>query len=235
MHRIGRQIGEALRLHRGLRGSAARAEAKRLLDRVGIANAAQRLDEYPHELSGGMNQRAMIAMALAGEPELLIADEPTTALDATIQAQILDLLRELQAETGMGMVLISHDLGVIADTADRVAVMYSGRVVEEASADALFDRPAHPYARGLLAALPDMEGPKRRLEAIPGAVPPPHLLPRGCAFAARCPHVHGVCEQAPPSLRPVPGAPARLAACARLESLFHPAPAAAAPLRTVRA
>ncbi|MFO7855146.1 MAG: ABC transporter ATP-binding protein [Paracoccaceae bacterium] len=226
VQRIGRQIGEALRLHRGLTGRAARAEAARLLDRVGISNAGQRLNEYPHELSGGMNQRAMIAMALAGEPDLLIADEPTTALDATIQAQILDLLREIRDETGMALVLISHDLGVIADMADRVAVMYSGRVVELAEARRLFASPAHPYTRGLMAALPEIEGPKRRLEAIPGSVPPPHLLPSGCAFAARCPHVGGICEAAPPPLRTVPGEPLRLAACARLEAL-RPAPTAA--------
>ena len=226
VQRIGRQIGEALALHRGLRGRAARDEARRLLDRVGISNAAQRLDEYPHELSGGMNQRVMIAMALAGEPDLLIADEPTTALDATIQAQILDLLRDLQAESGMALALISHDLGVIADMADRVAVMYSGRVIEEAPAERLFAAPAHPYTRGLMAALPDIEGPKRRLETIPGSVPPPHALPPGCAFAARCPHVDGVCEVSPPPLRPVPGAPARRAACARLEALVRaPEPA----------
>lgn len=230
VHRIGLQITEALRLHRGLRGAAARTEARRLLDRVGISNAAQRLNEYPHELSGGMNQRVMIAMALAGEPDLLIADEPTTALDATIQAQILDLLRSLQDETGMAMTLISHDLGVIADMADRVAVMYCGRVIEEAAAAMLFEAPAHPYTRGLLAALPDLDGPRRRLEAIPGAVPAPDALPPGCAFAQRCPHTCGICEEAPPRLRELPGAPRRCAACNRLEELWQPA-AAVAPLR----
>ncbi len=220
VHRIGTQIGEALRLHRGLRGNAARQTARDLLDRVGIANADQRLNEYPHELSGGMNQRVMIAMALAGEPDLLIADEPTTALDATIQAQILDLLRSLQADTGMAMVLISHDLGVISDLADRVAVMYAGRVVEEAPANALFDAPAHPYTAGLLAALPDMDGPRRRLEAIPGSVPAPHDLPPGCAFAARCSARRDICEIAPPRLRELPGAKlSRYAACERLEVL----------------
>mgnify|MGYP006276270543 FL=1 len=226
VQRIGRQLGEALKLHRGLTGAAARAEATRLLDRVGIANAEQRLNEYPHELSGGMNQRAMIAMALAGEPDLLIADEPTTALDATIQAQILDLLARITAESGMGLVLISHDLGVIADMSDRVAVMYSGRVVEEAPAGRLFDAPAHPYTRGLLAALPDIEGPKRRLDAIPGSVPPPHLLPPGCAFAPRCPHAMGLCEAASPPLRAHPHEAGRVAACARMEALI-PAPAEA--------
>lgn len=221
VHRIGRQIGEALRLHRGLRGQAARDEACRLLERVGISNAAQRLDEYPHELSGGLNQRAMIAMALAGEPDILIADEPTTALDATIQAQILDLLRALTAEMGMAMVLISHDLGVIADMADRVAVMYSGRVIEEAPADTLFSTPAPPYTRGLLAALPDLDGPRHRLDAIPGLVPAPNALPPGCAFAPRCAHRMAVCDTAPPRLREGPAAPGQRAACERLEALMQ--------------
>lgn len=200
VHRIGRQLGEALRLHRGLTGSAARAEAERLLDRVGIANARQRLNEYPHEMSGGMNQRIMIAMALAGEPDLLIADEPTTALDATIQAQILDLLLALRREGDMALVLISHDLGVVANMADRVAVMYCGRIVEEAEAGFLFERPAHPYTSGLLAALPDLDGPKRRLASIPGTVPPPHRLPPGCTFAPRCEIAEGRCRRAPPGL-----------------------------------
>lgn len=236
VHRIGTQIGESLRLHRGLRGVAARKAARDLLDRVGISNPDQRMNEYPHELSGGMNQRVMIAMALAGEPDLLIADEPTTALDATIQAQILDLLRNLQAETGMAMVLISHDLGVISDLADRVAVMYAGRVIEEAPAAALFDAPAHPYTAGLLAALPDMEGPLRRLEAIPGAVPAPHNLPAGCAFAARCAAKHKICETAPPRLREVPGANlSRRAACERLEVLTAKRPLATAAAQRVPA
>lgn len=220
VQRVGRQIGEALALHRGLRGDAARTEARRLLDRVGMSNAAQRLNEYPHELSGGMNQRVMIAMALAGEPDLLIADEPTTALDATIQAQILDLLGNLQRETGMALALISHDLGVIADMADRVAVMYAGRVIEEAPAADLFATPGHPYTRGLLAALPDLDGPRARLAAIPGSVPAPDGLPPGCAFARRCAHVDGVCETAPPTLRVLPDAPARHVACARMDALW---------------
>ncbi|MCO6187752.1 ABC transporter ATP-binding protein [Rhizobium sp. L1K21] len=219
VHRIGRQIAEALRLHRGLTGKAAKEEARRLLDRVGISNAAQRLNEYPHELSGGMNQRVMIAMALAGEPDLLIADEPTTALDATIQAQILDLLRDLQAETHMAMALISHDLGVIADMADRVSVMYAGRVIEEASAEALFERPAHPYTRGLIGALPDIDGPRHRLEAIPGAVPAPSALPPGCAFSDRCSHVETICHKGPPILGLVGGEDDHSAACVRLDAI----------------
>ena len=196
--RIGRQLVEALALRRGMNGAAATAEAKRLLDRVGIAAARQRLDEYPHRLSGGMNQRVMIAMALAGQPDLLVADEPTTALDATIQAQILELLREIRRESGMAMVLISHDLGVVAENCDRVAVMYCGRIVEEAPVSRLFAQPAHPYTRGLLAALPDLDGPVRKLEAIPGTVPEPWNLPRGCAFAPRCAEMRDVCVGAPP-------------------------------------
>ena len=205
VHRIGRQLGEALRLHRGLRGSAAKAEAQRLLDRVGISNAAQRLNEYPHELSGGMNQRVMIAMALAGEPEVLIADEPTTALDVTIQAQILDLLRELSADNEMALVLISHDLGVVADMTERVAVMYCGRIIEQAATDTLFSRPVHPYTRGLIAALPDIVGPKRRLASIPGTVPPPDRLPPGCSFAPRCARADQDCTERQPELAGIVG------------------------------
>ena len=200
VHTIGHQLTESLRLHRGLDALAARAEARRLLERVGIADAARRLGDYPHELSGGLNQRVMIAIALAGRPELLIADEPTTALDATIQAQILDLLRELRHDTGMAMVLISHDLGVVAENADRVVVMYAGRVVEDAPVGAIFDAPAHPYTAGLVAALPSIAGPRRRLTAIPGVVPEPWNLPHGCAFAPRCPRVIDECRRVDPAL-----------------------------------
>ena len=220
VHRIGNQVAEAVRLHRGMTAAAATAEARRLLDQVGIPGAAQRMQSYPHEMSGGQNQRVMIATALAGQPELLIADEPTTALDVTIQAGILDLLRRLQAETGMAMVLISHDLGVVAETCRRVAVMYAGRVVEEAPAAALFQRPMHPYAAGLLAALPDMNGPRRRLAAIPGGVPEPGRLPPGCAFAPRCPRADAACDAAPPSLHPL--TPHRRAACIHTEPARTP-------------
>ena len=222
VHRIGRQVAEAVRLHRGLHGAAARAEALRLLDQVGIPDVARRFDAYPHEMSGGQNQRVMIAMALAGRPELLIADEPTTALDATIQAGILDLLRRLQAETGMAMVLISHDLGVVAETCSRVCVMYAGRIVEEAPAPALFAGPRHPYAAGLLAALPDLHGPRRRLAAIPGGVPEPWNLPPGCAFAPRCPLAMPPCNDAAPALRTI--GDGRLAACIRTEAVAAKAP-----------
>ena len=205
VHRVGRQVAEALRLHRGLDGSAARAEARRLFDLVGIPDAGRRLDSFAHELSGGQNQRVMIAMALAGEPELLVADEPTTALDATIQAQILDLLRRLQAETGMALVLISHDLGVVADLCSRVGVMYGGRIVEQAPTATLFAAPVHPYTRGLLAALPDMTGPRRRLAAIAGGVPEPWNFPPGCAFAPRCINATPACDAGLPAVREVGG------------------------------
>ncbi len=197
---IRRQLCEALVLHRGLGGAAAKAEARRLLELVGIPDAGRRLSAYPHEFSGGQNQRVMIAMALAGQPDLLIADEPTTALDATIQAQILDLIVEIRRETGMGLVLISHDLGVVAETCDRVAVMYAGRIIEEGSAEALFSNPLHPYAEGLIGALPPISGPRRRLTAIPGTVPDPRHLPHGCSFGPRCVRAEQRCGGAQPSL-----------------------------------
>lgn len=222
---VRRQLAETLTLHRGLSGRAIEAEALRLLDLVGIPAPRRRLASYPHELSGGQNQRVMIAMALAGQPDLLIADEPTTALDVTIQAQILDLLTDLRRELNMAIVLISHDLGVIAQTCDRVAVMYAGRLVETAPADALFAAPRHPYSVGLLAALPTLEG-AGRLAPIPGTVPDPRALPPGCSFAPRCAHALPACTSAPPALRPL--APRHSAACIRADSLTHtPAPAAA--------
>jgi peptide/nickel transport system ATP-binding protein len=195
---IGRQVAEALTLH-GASMPAARAEARRLLDRVGIAHAAARMANYPHELSGGMNQRAMIAMAIACRPRLLIADEPTTALDVTIQAQILDLLRDLQAEFGMALLLVTHDLGVVAEMADTVAVMYAGRVVEQAPCAALFAHPAHPYAGGLIACLPRIERDVMPMP-IPGVVPPPGRLPPGCAFAPRCGRAAPECAIVSPPL-----------------------------------
>ncbi len=213
VHRLGRQVQEALRLHRGLVGAAARAEAKRLFDLVGIPDATRRLDAFPHELSGGQNQRVMIAMALAGRPELLIADEPTTALDVTIQAQILDLLQALRRELGMALVLISHDLGVVAETCDRVAVMYAGRLVEQAPSTRFFAGPRHPYAQGLMAALPPLHGPRSPLLAIPGGVPEPGALPPGCAFAPRCPVGQPACAAMPPLAQHV--APSHAVACLR--------------------
>jgi peptide/nickel transport system ATP-binding protein len=200
---IRRQISESLALHRNLSGAAIRAEAKRLLDLVGIPDAERRLSAFPHEFSGGQNQRIMIAMALAGNPDLLIADEPTTALDATIQAQILDLIGRVRRETGMAIVLISHDLGLVAENCDRIAVMYAGRLVEEAPAAELFEAPWHPYAQGLIGSLPPLDGARRRLTSIGGAVPDPKAMPAGCAFAPRCALVSERCRREAPPLRPV--------------------------------
>ncbi|MDN3565983.1 ABC transporter ATP-binding protein [Paeniroseomonas aquatica] len=221
VHRIGRQIAEALGLHQGLRGAAARKEARRLLDQVGIPDAGRRLDAYPHELSGGQNQRVMIAMALAGRPELLVADEPTTALDVTIQAQILELLGALRRDLGMALVLISHDLGVVADTCERVAVMYAGRIVEAAATARLFAAPAHPYTQGLLGALPPVDGPRRPLAAIPGGVPEPWAMPPGCAFAPRCPQRLPACTEGLPAA--VALGPQHSAACLRAARELVPA------------
>ncbi len=183
---IGSQIGEVLELHKGLRGDALREKTVELLDAVGIPDAARRHGEYPHQLSGGMKQRVMIAIALAGEPDLLIADEPTTALDVTIQAQVLDLLRDLQKRYGMAVLLITHDLGVVAQMADRVAVMYAGQIVEQAPARRFFDTPQHPYSRRLFQALPDSSKRDRPLTVIPGSVPPLDRDFTGCRFAERC-------------------------------------------------
>lgn len=213
---IRRQLCESLALHRALHGEAARIEALRLLDLVGIPDAARRLSAYPHEFSGGQVQRIMIAMALAGNPDLLVADEPTTALDATIQAQILELLSAIRREMGMAMVLISHDLGVVAENCDRVAVMYAGRIVEQAPANQLFADPVHPYAQGLIGALPPLDGPRRRLTAIPGTVPDPAHMPSGCAFAPRCAMAAEPCGLAAPTLAPI--ADDRAVACIRAEA-----------------
>ena len=184
---VGDQITEAIRAHdRKASKTELRARAIAALDRVRIPAASRRLDEYPHQMSGGMRQRVMIAMALACDPDLLIADEPTTALDVTVQAQILDLLRDLQAESGMAIILITHDLGVVAEMANTVAVMYAGRVVERASGTEIFDDPQHPYTLGLLGSIPKLEETHERLLAIEGAVPPPFALPSGCRFHPRC-------------------------------------------------
>ncbi|UQD68841.1 ABC transporter ATP-binding protein [Bradyrhizobium japonicum] len=213
---IRKQLCEALALHRDLSGEAVKAEARRLLDLVGIPDAARRLEAYPHEFSGGQVQRIMITMALAGNPDLLVADEPTTALDATIQAQILELLSTIRREMSMAMVLISHDLGVVAENCDRVAVMYAGRIVEQAPANQLFADPVHPYAQGLIGALPPLDGPRRRLTAIPGTVPDPAHMPSGCAFAPRCALAAEPCGLAVPNLAPI--ANDRVVACIRAEA-----------------
>ena len=212
---IGDQIGEMLRAHERIGPAARRTRAIALLDRVGIPSAARRLDDYPHQMSGGQRQRVMIAIALACNPRLLIADEPTTALDVTIQAQILDLLLALRAERGMAVMLITHNMGVVAETADRVLVMYSGRVVEQAPSTALFERPAHPYTRGLLECVPSLEAELHRLAAIPGALPDPARRPPGCRFGPRCGLHIPACDAAVPDLT---GADAEhLAACIRAD------------------
>ena len=198
---IGEQVAEVLRAHRRMDRARARRGAVEALARVGIADAAARARAYPHEISGGMRQRAMIAMALACGPDVLIADEPTTALDVTVQAQILDLLLEVQRETGLAILFISHDLGVISEVADRVMVMYAGRLVEEAPAEALFSGPLHPYTRGLIDTLPGGGPRRRRLPAIPGAVPDLRALPAGCRFAARCGLAEDACRAAEPPLQ----------------------------------
>ena len=201
---VGDQITEAMRAHdRSASGSALKTRAIEALDRVRIPAPARRFDEYPHQMSGGMRQRVMIAMALACAPDLLIADEPTTALDVTVQAQILDLLRDLQQQTGMAIILITHDLGIVAEMADEVAVMYSGRVVERASGTAIFDDPQHPYTLGLLGSIPRLEETNERLLAIEGAVPPPFDLPQGCRFHPRCVFSVPDCTRIDPPLRPL--------------------------------
>ncbi len=194
---IGFQIAEALREHEGrLTDRAARARIIDVLHRVRIPSPERRIDEYPHQMSGGMRQRVMIAMALSCSPDLLIADEPTTALDVTVQAQILDLLGELQAQTGMAMILITHDLGVVAEMADRIAVMYAGRIVEFATAAEIFDNAQHPYTLGLLGSIPRIENDRERLLAIEGAVPSPLRLPSGCRFHPRCVFAAPECSRA---------------------------------------
>ena len=198
---VGNQIGEAIKLHQGLGKKATRAKTIEMLRLVKIADPESRVDAYPHQLSGGMRQRIMIAMALSCNPSLLIADEPTTALDVTIQAQILELMKELQAKIGMALLLITHDLGVVAEQADDVAIMYAGKIVEKTSAPAIFARPLHPYTIGLLLSLPGTGGAKKkRLDAIPGMVPSPLNLPSGCRFRDRCPKAAGICAEGEPEL-----------------------------------
>jgi oligopeptide/dipeptide ABC transporter ATP-binding protein len=199
---VADQIIESVRAHRRMSKADARARALALLQEVGIPDPVARLDQYPHQLSGGMRQRVMIAIALASEPELLIADEPTTALDVTVQAQILEVLDQLRTARGMAVLLITHDLGIVAGRADRVAVMYAGRLVEEARTAELFARPSHPYTRGLLASVPRLTGPVTRLTPIGGNVPPPTAWPSGCRFHPRCPAALPRCPtDDPPALR----------------------------------
>jgi|TARA_B100001971_G_scaffold209732_1_gene233848 peptide/nickel transport system ATP-binding protein len=198
---IGSVLEEVVRSHRDVSRSAAREIAVNALVEAELPDAANRLDSYPHQLSGGMRQRVMIALAIALDPRLLIADEPTTALDVTVQAQILENLRDRQREREMGMLLITHDLAVVASVADRVAVMYAGEIVEEAPVDELFDKPRHPYTQGLLRALPEISVSRGSLYSIPGRVPPPQIPPPGCLFAPRCEHALDACWEAGPELK----------------------------------
>src|SRR5580693_6843291 len=200
---IGYQVAEPVRLHRGASKSEARDRAVEVLSLVGLPRPKERLTDFPHQLSGGMRQRVMIAMALACDPKLLIADEPTTALDVTLQAQILDLMRELKVSSAASIILITHDLGVVAEVCDDVAVMYAGEIVERAPVDALFARPQHPYTVGLLGSIPRLDHRILRLATIEGMVPNMNALPRGCRFAARCPFASDICVAAPPPFKAV--------------------------------
>ncbi|UUU37385.1 ABC transporter ATP-binding protein [Streptomyces sp. CA-210063] len=208
---VGYQIAETIRAHEHVGRRQAHARAVELMARVRIPDPARRCRDYPHQFSGGMRQRIMIAMAVALSPDVLIADEPTTALDVTVQAQIMELLAELREETGSALLLITHDLGLAAGTADRVAIMYAGRILEQAPVEELYDRPAHPYTRGLLAAVPRLDGDITDLTPVPGSPPGPGLLPSGCPFHVRCSDAQGRCATEPPALLPAP--PARLVAC----------------------
>ena len=213
VHSIGKQLVEAIELHRDVGKKVARARALELLKAVGIPRAERRIDDYPHQFSGGMRQRVMIAMSLINEPDLLIADEPTTALDVTTQAQILQLMKQLQNEFGSAIIMITHDLGVVAETADDVIVMYAAKVAERGTVDDIFRRPKHPYAWGLLGSLPRLDADVERLVQIPGQ--PPSLLrpPSGCRFHPRCPYVMEVCKTNEPPLEPTPDGNGHLQAC----------------------
>jgi oligopeptide/dipeptide ABC transporter ATP-binding protein len=219
-------LAEALRAHRNMGRQEVRARAIELLRSVGIPDPERRVDSYPHELSGGMRQRVMIAVALSCEPSLLIADEPTTALDVTVQAQILELMRRLQKETGTAILLITHNLGVVAESCDDVAVMYAGKIVETAPMRAIFHNSRHPYTQGLLRAVPRLDHPpKQPLPTIPGAVPHPLHLPSGCHFRTRCPWAIEKCALEEPPLAAVPGTdPSHTAACWVMPSFDAPAP-----------
>ncbi|GAB4542903.1 MAG: ABC transporter ATP-binding protein [Roseibium sp.] len=207
VYTIGNQMMEAIRLHRGCGRRQARELAVEMLDKVGISNPAERVDQYPHEMSGGMRQRAMIALALSAGPALLIADEPTTALDVTIQAQVLDLMRDLQRDLGMAMIFITHDLGVIAQIADEVAVMYLGTIVERGATRDVIRSPQHPYTKGLLKAIPSLDTLHYRLSPVPGDIPSPTERPTGCPFHPRCPDfINGICDvNEPREMSPLPG------------------------------
>ncbi len=216
---VGWQIGEMFRKHRGMSKRASREKAIELMERVKIPDARNRVRSFPHEFSGGMRQRIMIAMALALDPDVLIADEPTTALDVTVQAQVMDLLAELQAETGMGLVLITHDLGVVAEVADRVVVMYAGRAVEKGDINEVFGAPRHPYTEGLMKSIPRTDVALERLEPIKGSPPDLMHIPSGCAFRPRCPYAEPICASEVPPLVAV-GDSGRQSACLRIDEVF---------------
>jgi oligopeptide transport system ATP-binding protein len=217
VYTIGFQIGEQLRTRRDMSKKDAETRSVELLDQVGIPGAKQRVRNYPHEFSGGMRQRAMIAMSLALDPDVLIADEPTTALDVTVQAQIMDLLKEIQVERNMGMILITHDLGVVAEVADRIAVMYAGRIVENADVHALYANPCHPYTRALLESIPRLDSKGTELRAIKGLPPSLTRIPAGCPFHPRCPMAADRCRDVLPPLTPLDGG--RTSACLFAEEL----------------
>ncbi len=223
VYTVGNQIVEAVRLHQGLDREQARARAIEMLKLVGIPSPEERVDEYPHQLSGGMRQRVMIALAMSCDPKLLIADEPTTALDVTVQAQILELISALQKRTGMSVLLITHDLGVVAETADHVCVMYAGKVVETAPVERLFARPAHPYTIGLLRSLPELARPGEKLPTIEGVVPNATRFPSGCRFRTRCSLARDLCAEREPPLEPVGGdeGDGHAAACHFLEEAIE--------------
>ena len=216
---VGWQIGEMYRVHRGTSRKEAREKAVELMDRVRIPSARERVNDYPHQFSGGMRQRVMIAMALALDPDVLIADEPTTALDVTVQAQVMDLLADLQADNGMGLILITHDLGVVADVADRLAVMYAGQIVETGDVKGVYRRPAMPYTLGLMASIPRLDQKGGRLDPIRGAPPNLAAIPPGCSFHPRCPFAEEVCRHEDPPLREV--APGRRSACHFAEEVLR--------------
>jgi oligopeptide transport system ATP-binding protein len=215
---VGAQIGEMFRRHRGSSRKDAKKAAIELMERVRIPSAKERVDDYPHQFSGGMRQRVMIAMAIALDPDILIADEPTTALDVTVQAQIMDLLAELQKETGMGLILITHDLGVVGEIADRIAVMYAGRIVETGVTDTVFSAPAMPYTQGLMASIARVDQKGQRLNPIGGAPPDLARLPRGCSFHPRCPRATDLCRAERPELREI--VPGRQSACHYAEEVL---------------
>jgi oligopeptide transport system ATP-binding protein len=216
---VGWQIAEMFRVHRGTSKAEARQRAIELMERVHIPSAKERVWDFPHQFSGGMRQRVMIAMALALDPDVLIADEPTTALDVTVQAQIMGLLDELQEDTGMGLILITHDLGVVAQVADRIAVMYAGKIVETANIDELYRKPAHPYTEGLIASIPRLDQKGKRLEPIGGSPPNLKKIPSGCSFHPRCPRARERCSQDIPPLYDVGGG--RRSACHYYEEVLN--------------